>query len=542
MYTQFFKLARNPFSIAPDPRFLYMSERHREALAHLLYGVSGGGGFVLLTGEVGAGKTTVCRCFLEQIPADCNVGYIFNPKLSVDELLKSVCEEFHIALPDSSSGVKTSVDALNAFLLREHAAGRHNVLIIDEAQGLSAAVLEQLRLLTNLETNERKLLQIILLGQPELRALLERADLRQLAQRVIARYHLDSLSPGETANYVIHRLTVAGIVGASPLPDGLMKTIHQLTGGVPRRINLLCDRALLGAYAEGKGTVTRKILRKAASEVFGALPAQPNMLKRLLLPLAVGSGVVAVAAWAIATHEPPPPPAPKLAAKIAAPAPAPKPAPPAPKPLPVFDPAGTIPEQADAEHAYRELAASWGQSLAEGDACTLLQQAGLRCYQSNKGFAEIRQLNRPAVLLLRDAQDHPYAALLTGLNDNQATLQIGTVHYSASVLGLMPYFHGEFATVWRMPPDYRDKIHSGDTGRDIDWLAGQLAKLDGSATPATGARYDAALTQRMRSFQAAQGLSPDGVVGPKTVMLLSRATDGSEPRLASATATNANVK
>ncbi|HEX8955222.1 MAG TPA: AAA family ATPase [Burkholderiaceae bacterium] len=545
MYTQFFKLAHNPFSIAPDPRFLYMSERHREALAHLLYGISGGGGFVLLTGEVGAGKTTVCRCFLEQIPADCNVGYIFNPKLSVDELLKSVCEEFHIALPDASPGVKTSVDALNAFLLREHAVGRHNVLIIDEAQGLSAAVLEQLRLLTNLETNERKLLQIILIGQPELRALLERADLRQLAQRVIARYHLDSLSPSETANYIAHRLTVAGILGTSPLPDGLMKTIHKLTGGVPRRINLLCDRALLGAYAEGKGTVTRKILLKAAGEVFGDLPARPNIVKRLLLPLAVGAAVVAAAAWAIVTHEPPPAPraprAPKLAAKIAAPTPTPKPAPPAPKPLPIFDPAGTIPEQADAEHAYRELAARWGQSLAEGDACTLLQQAGLRCYQSNKGFAEIRQLNRPAILLLHDAQGHPYAALLTGLNDNQATLQIGTVRYNASVLGLMPYFHGEFSTVWRTPPDYRDKIHSGDTGRDIDWLAGELSKLDGSAAPAAGTRYDAALMQRVRSFQAAQGLSPDGVAGPKTVMLLSRATDGSEPRLSGATATNANV-
>ena len=543
MYTQFFKLAHNPFSIAPDPRFLYMSERHREALAHLLYGVSGGGGFVLLTGEVGAGKTTVCRCFLEQIPADCNVGYIFNPKLSVDELLKSVCEEFHIALPEGSTGVKASVDALNAFLLREHAAGRHNVLIIDEAQGLSAAVLEQLRLLTNLETNERKLLQIILIGQPELRTLLERRELRQLAQRVIARYHLDSLSPGETANYIAHRLAVAGIKSGTPLPGGLMKTIHGLTDGVPRRINLLCDRALLGAYAEGKSTVTRKILLKAAGEVFGDVPAPPGVLKRLLLPLIVGAGALAVAAWAVTTYEKKPPP---LAAKPAPsplkPAPsAPKPAAPAPapKPLPVFDPAGTIPGGADAEHAYRELASRWGQSLSDGDACSLLQQAGLRCYQSSKGFAEIRQLNRPSILLLRDAQGHPYSALLTGLNDNQATLQIGAERYNASVLGLMPYFRGEFSTVWRTPPDYREKIRSGDSGRDVDWLATDLAKLDGSATPASGARYDNALVQQVRTFQNAQGLSPDGVPGPKTVMLLSRATDGSEPRLSGTSSTNA---
>jgi len=535
MYTQFFKLAHSPFSIAPDPRFLYMSERHREALAHLLYGVSGGGGFVLQTCEIGAGKTTVCRCFLEQIPANCNVGYIFNPKLSVDELLKSICEEFHIGLPESGAGdvvgTKASIDALNAFLLKEHAAGRHNVLIIDEAQGLSAAVLEQLRLLTNLETNERKLLQIILIGQPELRALLEAPDLRQLAQRVIARYHLDSLSPGETASYIGHRLAVAGIAGASPLPDGLMKTIHRLTGGVPRRINLLCDRALLGAYAEGKSTVNRKILLKAAGEVFGDVPAQPSRLQRLLLPVAACVGVVALAAWAVSTRQQPAPPAPKMIAKTA-PATAPKPV---AKPLPAFDPSAPIPEDADADHAYRELAARWGQTLAEGDACTLLQQAGLRCYQSSKGFAEIRQLNRPAILVLHDAQNHPYYALLTDLNDNLATLQIGATRYRANLLGLMPYFHGEFSTVWRTPPDYREKIRNGDQGRDIDWIATQLARLDGVGAAQSGAHYDGTLMQQVRTFQAAQGLSADGVAGPKTVMLLSRATDGSEPRLAGGT-------
>jgi general secretion pathway protein A len=176
MYQQFFGLKREPFSIAPDPRYLFMSERHREALAHLLYGLRGGGGFVLLTGEIGAGKTTVCRCFLEQVPRRCNVAYIFNPKQTVEELLKSVCDEFRIpAERPRAAGTPTAkdhVDALNEFLLKTHAVGQNNVLIIDEAQMLSADVLEQLRLLTNLETNERKLLQIILIGQPELRDML----------------------------------------------------------------------------------------------------------------------------------------------------------------------------------------------------------------------------------------------------------------------------------------------------------------------------------------------------------------------------------
>ncbi len=190
MYAPFFGLQHPPFSIAPDPRYLFMSERHREALAHLLYGLDAGGGFVLLTGEIGTGKTTVCRCFLEQIPAHCNVAYIFNPKLTVPELLRSICDEFGVAHQAAAPGVETvkdCLDPLNAFLLQQHAAGRNNVLIIDEAQNLASDVLEQLRLLTNLETSERKLLQIILIGQPELRAMVAAPELEQLAQRVIAR-------------------------------------------------------------------------------------------------------------------------------------------------------------------------------------------------------------------------------------------------------------------------------------------------------------------------------------------------------------------
>ncbi|WP_137736057.1 ExeA family protein, partial [Pseudaquabacterium pictum] len=224
MYVSFFGLQHPPFSIAPDPRYLYMSERHREALAHLLYGVQAGGGFVLLTGEIGAGKTTVCRCFLEQVPAGCQVGYIVNPKLSVGELLQTVAEEFGIPpLPGAAAGsatVKAWVDALNQHLLAAHAQGRHCVLIIDEAQHLSAEVLEQLRLLTNLETHERKLLQIILIGQPELRSQLAAPGMEQLAQRVIARYHLQALSAAETVAYVAHRLAVAGLAGANPFDAG----------------------------------------------------------------------------------------------------------------------------------------------------------------------------------------------------------------------------------------------------------------------------------------------------------------------------------
>ncbi|MDE2147668.1 MAG: AAA family ATPase, partial [Burkholderiales bacterium] len=273
MYAPYFGLSKEPFSIAPDPRFLYMSERHREALAHLLYGLDGGGGFVLLTGEIGAGKTTVCRCFLEQVPAHCVLAYVFNPKLSAIELLQTVCAEFGIAMPAEAGSVKAHVDALNAFLLAAHAQGRQAVLVIDEAQSLDAAVLEQLRLLTNLETAERKLLQIVLVGQPELRELLARPELEQLAQRVIARCHLGALSAAETPQYIRHRLAVAGPAAAMPFDEAALAGIHALTGGVPRRINLLADRALLGAYAQGRARVDRATVRQAAREVFDGTPA-----------------------------------------------------------------------------------------------------------------------------------------------------------------------------------------------------------------------------------------------------------------------------
>mgnify|MGYP002378872394 CR=1 FL=1 len=208
MYAPFFGLQQEAFSIAPDPRFLHLSAGHREALAHLLYGVRSGGGFVLLTGEIGAGKTTVCRCFLEQVPRRCNVAYIFNPRQTAEELVESICNEFRIPRDVQPGRVPTArdhVDALNEYLLRTHAVGQNNVLIIDEAQSLSAEVLEQLRLLTNLETNERKLLQIILIGQPELRDMLARPELEQLAQRVIARYHLGALTARETEQYIRHQ-------------------------------------------------------------------------------------------------------------------------------------------------------------------------------------------------------------------------------------------------------------------------------------------------------------------------------------------------
>ncbi|MBS0396210.1 MAG: AAA family ATPase, partial [Proteobacteria bacterium] len=211
MYTSFYGLAEKPFAITPDPRYLYLSERHAEALAHLLYGIDDAGGFVQLTGEVGTGKTTMVRSFLAQLPAHADVALILNPRVTPEEFLLAICDELHVAVPEAlRTSVKATVDLLNRYLLEAHARGRRVVVIVDEAQQLSADVLEQVRLLTNLETATQKLLQIILVGQPELREVLARNDLRQLAQRITGRYHLDPLERPEAAAYVRHRLKVAG--------------------------------------------------------------------------------------------------------------------------------------------------------------------------------------------------------------------------------------------------------------------------------------------------------------------------------------------
>jgi len=268
MYCRHFGLSELPFTIAPDPRYLYLSRRHREALAHLVYGVESPGGFVLLTGEVGTGKTTVCRGLLERMPEDCDVAFIFNPKLGVEELLSAICDELRIAHSPLARGLKHLIDSLNAHLLAAHANGRRTVLIIDEAQNLTNEVLELVRLLTNLETHRRKLLQIILLGQPELRERLARPELRQLAQRIVARYHLDPLSRAEVAAYVAHRLAVAG-AARSPFSTAALRKLWRESHGIPRLVNVLCDRALLGAFAEHRDWVDRATLARAAREVSG---------------------------------------------------------------------------------------------------------------------------------------------------------------------------------------------------------------------------------------------------------------------------------
>jgi len=540
MYTRYFSLRQPPFSIAPDPRYLFMSERHREALAHLLYGIGSGGGVVLLTGEIGTGKTTVCRCFIEQLPPDCKLAYIFNPKLSVQELLLSICDEFQITLQPAPAGagvasVKTYVDAINGYLLASHAGGNNNVLVIDEAQNLSADVLEQLRLLTNLETSERKLLQIILIGQPELRAMLARPELEQLAQRVIARYHLGSLTELETASYIAHRLAVAGAGAAALFPLPLVKQVYRVTKGVPRRINLLCDRALLGAYVEAASVVTPAILRRAAAEVFGAPVSSsfssfsafsaPSALRwplaaGVLLAIAAGGGA---AAWQLLPRD--------AAAPATAQA---RPAPVTPQPMKMAPPPpAATPAYASADDALRDLAGLWGAPLAPGAPCQAARKRNLHCYQGKGGLYELRLLDRPAILTLRDGQQVAYV-VLSGLDDTTATLRVNGTSQALSVAALAARFDGAYTTLWSAPRGFRDAVTAGEVGPDVDWIGARLAQLNGIAAPALNQPFDRRMQQLLRDFQSAQNLKADGVAGPRTYMRLSQLGGVTEPRLLAA--------
>jgi len=525
MYQSHFGLNEAPFSIAPDPRYLYMSQRHQEALAHLLYGVNGGGGFVLLTGEVGAGKTTICRCLLEQIPESCDVAYIFNPKLTVPELLSTLCVEFGIAYPPGNTSIKVFVDCINAYLLEANARGRHTVLIIDEAQNLSADVLEEMRLLTNLETNQRKLLQIILLGQPELATMLERPELRQLAQRVVARYHLGPLTKAEVAAYVRHRLDISG--ARRPLfPAALMRRLYALSNGIPRVINVLCDRALLGAYVQGREQVDRATLAQAAREVFHQPTARRDFTHPLIaaLILAIG-GAAVVTAYQKEQREMVAPPAANTASIVQAPA--------------VLPQTLEWPQNESASRsqsiAYAALFRAWGVDYQGGDACKQAESLGLRCRSARGGLDELRQFNRPVVLQMHEAagqnQGHSYFATLTALDDKSATFAIGAKSTTVALVALASQWSGTYTLLWRALPDApRKTLRPGERGPEVQWLSTQLAQVQGRAAEADTV-FDAAMEQHLKQFQLAQGLAPDGALGPQTLTRLSAAADQTAPKL-----------
>lgn len=604
MYIDHFGLREAPFSITPDPHYLYMSERHREAFAHLLYGLNDGGGFVQLTGEVGTGKTTLCRCLLEQLPENVDVAFILNPRLSDVELLASICDELHIecagpgpnptweiAVPGAYS-LKSLVDALHRYLLDAHARGRRTVLLIDEAQNLSIQVLEQIRLLTNLETTTQKLLQVILIGQPELILLLDRPELRQLAQRITARCHLSPCSRLETRGYILHRLAVAGS-RERLFSDRALDEIYRYSRGLPRLINVLCDRALLGAYVEDQSMVDARTVRKAIREISGYRPrhgarywpmrwavaaavviggswAWFEIARTPALRAGLRKHIAAVIAWTplqtVTAAVPPTAPS-RVSDGVVSTSQRPlrvlSPLPPLDAPmadvLPT-PPVGVTVNRASAQaepdktktaaaglaaflhdanvHTDRKTAlttlfALWKEE--GGASCEKPSPSGVECLSLTGNWSAVRDLDLPAMLPLTTAAGVAHYVVLAALHGTDATLNVDGRTITVPLTEIEPLWFGRYTALWRPPSLQQRVLRAGMVGSDVLWLRSQLSGVPLTALASTADQvFDAALRARVTEFQRSHALAVDGVVGRETLLYLSVAADPQNmPRLSS---------
>jgi general secretion pathway protein A len=552
MYLTFFGLNEKPFAITPDPRYLFLSERHAEALAHLLYGINEAGGFVQLTGEVGTGKTTIVRSLLSQTPKNAEIALILNPKVTAPEFILTICEELGIGVPDSAlESLKELVDILSHYLLRAHAGGRRVVLVVDEAQNLSPAVLEQVRLLTNLETNTQKLLQIILIGQPELRELLARNELRQLAQRITGRYHLNPLSREECNAYVRHRLRVAGAT-TDIFSPGALAAVFRLSAGVPRVINVICDRALLGAYSLDRHRVTPALVRSAATEVFGRRFAPRWLPWVATAAVAVGLTAVTVAAWNFQPWS-----GQRHTDSSARTASAATPAPTvtggsAPAGNAVSSATAATPQPASAQHLAQLLSQHAGETDTDSafgrlfglwrakyqpngtDPCTQALQQGLACVAERGSFGQLRLYNHPAILLLNDGSGASHQVVLTALDDEQARLELGGDR-TVGLGELSHYWLGDFVMLWRPASSPVKSLAPGMRGEQVRWLRQSLERLHGSRPDAPVSDvFDAELTSLVRDFQRRHQLVVDGIAGVQTQIALASAVAGPDAPLLSA--------
>lgn len=508
MYLEHYGLKESPFSITPDPRFVFLSERHRDALAHMLFGIGqgGGGGFVQLTGEVGTGKTTLCRLLLEQIPANTRVALVLNPRLTPVELLDTICEELHLDLAKLDAqgkrgSLKALVDVLNGYLLDAYAHGLRVVLIIDEAQDLSIDALEQVRLLTNLETDTQKLLQIILLGQPELRTLLGREDLRQLAQRITARFHLTPLDATETERYLRHRHAIAGGVHL-PFSRPAIKRLHLHSGGVPRLINVIAERSLLAGYARNESTLDARTVDVAAKEALPPAAHRGTAWKPVAALISLAVLIVAATAFLR--------PAPHRvtaraipAASIALPA-KPQPPPVKPSPPPLLDAEALASRMAFADAAalpaWQTLLAAWqlptdSNDVAIATRCAPILARDVFCLRGRASLDKLAAIDRPVLLRLRSDGRETWAILL-GIDALRVRMRLGDQTVDVQRIALQRLWNGEYTAIWR----------------ELPWVA---------ALPSSA--YD------VRRFQIAHGLLADGVIGPETRFALS--ADGPGPHL-----------
>jgi general secretion pathway protein A len=529
MLLEHYGFAEPPFSITPDPRFVYLSERHRDALAHLHYGITqgGGGGFVQLTGEVGTGKTTLCRLLLEQLPENVRVALVLNPLLSPVELLEAIAEELRLDITGVRGSLKGLYDQLNAFLIDAYARGLRVVVIIDEAQNLSKDALEQVRLLTNLETPTQKLLQMVLLGQPELRDLLERPELRQLAQRITARFHLTPLDADEVDAYVRHRVAVAGAT-RFPFSRLAVKRLHQHSGGVPRLVNVIAERALLAGYARDEHPVGERLVDLAAREV---LVRPLKRLPKPSLPVVVGALLLlGIGLFALAPRRAVVPATPALSPALDMPLPPPR-----------LDAAALDARLRQIgpgiEAPAAELARLWAVRAEEASpraiaACAPLLAPGLLCQSGAASLEALVATQRPALMFL-EAEPGPRTgawAVLLGADATRLRLWLGDITVDVARVDALRHFRGRSLSIWRAPNVLRRVPQPGDVGPDVDWIAVQLARRDEGRAPAGPAEFDPALQAALRELQRVHGLAVDGVPGPATLRALGAESDDG-PRL-----------
>ena len=546
MYLHYFGLDEPPFAITPDPAFVYLSDRHRDALAHLLFGVGqgGSGGFVQLTGEVGKGKTTLCRCLLEQVPENTHIALILNPLVTPVELLTAICEELQIPAADVNGSAKELVDRLTRYLLDAHQNGERVVVVIDEAQNLAPEALEQVRLLTNLETSKEKLLQIVLLGQPELREMLQRRSLRQLAQRITARYHLTPLSARDTAAYVGHRMQVAG-AERNPFQRSAIKALFQRSHGIPRLINIIADRSLVAAYARERVFVNARLVHAAADEVQLGEPKARRIVwpwlgaVAALTALAVAVGMTlpsAVVAPAEVAQEPPVSQAETTAADVAPPmatttATTMATASEARPTGPVYDQIDESWLAEQSRDAWRGVAHAWGNdgdAWAVEAACQGTESTGYACVYNQGNWSRIEKLGWPVILVL-DGVDERYL-LLRGIHED--ALLVGTESASRVLQRreVARRWLGAYLVAWPQSPDWPKQIRRGDSGPAVDTVLSLAGMADQPLQGSTA--FDVRFERWLMEFQQRHGLEMDGIVGPKTLLYLMRHSV-TEPKLLS---------
>jgi len=562
IYLQHFALKREPFSIVPDPGFLYPSIYHRQAVAHLKYGLDREGGFILLTGEVGTGKTTLTRTVIKRIPPHIRVAYILNSKLNVTDVLASICDELSIEVPsgDERSFSKKCIDALNQNLLASHADGKKTLIVIEEAQNLSPEVLETLRLLSNLETSTHKLLHILLVGQPELVDILARRELRQLNQRVVSRFHLSPLDKNDLANYVNHRLHRAG--AQRPLFDAAcMTALSRLTGGVPRLINLVCHQSLVAAYSLGLPVVSAKLVKQAAAEILGEEKPSPQrywLLAALLIVLLTAGAFVlwpdrfnqqptALDVGSIGADMPIEEPIDATVAVNSAPA--------------LSEPADAVEPASSQTEPYTEttvattpsnpfigLMALWGipsdDVYSEEELASVAAGHNLRAEKTTlPNLDELEKIDRPGIVWLQE-NDHIKAYLITSLSAAGAKLQDRSGITRVDRDSLVQRWTGRYLYLWEAPLGYSEPLSvasamaaaagSADSENQqlVEWLLAQFALLDPNTDVIiSGGRYTAAVAQQVQRFQQQQGLVADGILGRETLMRLNQLTGVVTPTL-----------